>query len=408
MGKTGKWFRSLLTSKKSPSDSSSLQTAAPAKEKEKKKKKSKWALSKSNYNKLQNGEPSVSRYTEGMDANKHAIAVAAATAAVAEAALAAAQAAAEVVRLTSGGGSGRNVVRSCIGGDRRRVTAAIKIQSAFRAYLARRALRALKGLVKLQALVRGHIVRKQSAEMLRRMQSMARIQARASAHRSYLPDFSDSRRPGIVNPRNYYQRLTNTKHGGSMTNQYNSRLRTSNNSMNEEEASDWLDHWMEQQSTWDHHRHYDNETSDKILEVDTWKPLRHVSRRADRTFPTSQSFSEKLQKPIINPSVSSESSPRVLGSSSTTRPNGDHLRGAVTPTRSECSRSMFGDYYYRNYMANTESSRAKVRSQSVPKQRLGISSNVSRNLWELDSENGLRGNTSLHQGAPYGFSSTYG
>ncbi|KAL7146373.1 hypothetical protein ABFS83_06G036400 [Erythranthe nasuta] len=405
MGKTGKWFRSLLSSKKSPPDSSSSQAAAPAKEKNKK--KSKWALSKSNYNKLQNGEPSASRYTEGMDANKHAIAVAAATAAVAEAALAAAQAAAEVVRLTSGGGSGRNVVRSYIGGDRRRVTAAIKIQSAFRAYLARRALRALKGLVKLQALVRGHIVRKQSAEMLRRMQSMARIQARASAHRSYLPDFSASRRPGIVNPRNYHRRLNNTKHCGSMTNQHNSRSHTSNNSMNEEEASDWLDHWMEQQSTWDRHRQYDNDTSDKILEVDTWKPLRHVSRQADRASPTSQSFSEKLQKPIINPSASSESSPRVRGSSST-RPNGDHLRGAATPTRSECSRSLFGDYYYRNYMANTESSRAKVRSQSVPKQRLGISSNVSRNLWELDSENGIRGNASLHQGAPYGFSSTYG
>ncbi|CAN8254846.1 unnamed protein product [Cochlearia groenlandica] len=103
---------------------------------------------------------------------KHAMAVAIATAAAAEAAVAAAQAAAKVVRLA--GYNHRHTEED---------SAAVLIQSHYRGYLARRALRALKGLVRLQALVRGNHVRKQAHMTMKCMQALVRVQGRVRARR---------------------------------------------------------------------------------------------------------------------------------------------------------------------------------------------------------------------------------
>jgi hypothetical protein len=155
----------------------------------------------------------------------------------------------------------------------------------------------------------------------------------------------------------------------------------------------------------------DDEKNTKILEVDTGKSGRHVSRRRAgggnhhhhhspcsmmTSDQNSRSFATMLESPskdstTVQQSVPSPPSVGMVGEalsplhlpvdiaelcdspqffSAMSRP-GSSRRGAFTPTKSDCSRSLFGGFSdYPNYMANTESFRAKVRSQSAPKQRL--------------------------------------
>ncbi|CAN0890515.1 Protein IQ-DOMAIN 17 [Linum grandiflorum] len=103
----------------------------------------------------------------------YAITVATATAAAAEAAVLAAKAAAELVHIaattpSSSSSSSCSHVRHLPKPERNWAAvsaSAVLIQSVFRGYIARKALRALKGVVKLQAIIRGQSVRRQFASI---------------------------------------------------------------------------------------------------------------------------------------------------------------------------------------------------------------------------------------------------
>lgn len=176
---------------------------------EKKEKRRKWAFARLRIKRL----PSITAPPQAVEnrapseeaeekQSNHALTVAIASAAAAEAAVAAAHAAAEVVRLTATPRSTHTVTEdaekpfsdetltekenhSAHTKCEREIqeSAAVKIQTSFRGYLARKALRALKGIVTLQAIIRGRAVRRQAVTTLKRLQSIINIQSQVCANR---------------------------------------------------------------------------------------------------------------------------------------------------------------------------------------------------------------------------------
>ncbi|KAL5230980.1 hypothetical protein ABZP36_029756 [Zizania latifolia] len=292
--------------------------------------------------------------------SKHAIAVAAATAAAADAAVAAAQAAVAVVRLTS---KGRVAPVLAVAGDLRSLgAAAVRIQTAFRGFLAKKALRALKGLVKLQALVRGYLVRRQAAATLQSMQALIRAQAIVRAHRAGAASLPPLHLPPVWPRRSLQEQCvddTRSEHGAAA---YSRRLSAS----------------IESSS-------YGYDRSPKIVEVDTGRPKsRSSSRQAsspllDAGCVSGEEWCANSMSSPLPCHLPTGAPPRIVVPTSRQFPDYDlcalekarpataqstprYVHAAPTPTKSVCGNCP-------NYMSNTQSFEAKVRSQSAPKQR---------------------------------------
>ncbi|KAL2500961.1 IQ-domain 26 [Forsythia ovata] len=297
--------------------------------------------------------------------NKHAMAVAAATAAAADAAMAAAQVAATVVRFI-GQGRGRLFYGS------RETRAAVRIQTVFRGYLARKALRALRGLVKLQALVRGYLVRKQAAATLHCMQSLLRAQANVLAQKTRRFNKNDKGYPAQFDARKSVEQLVDTRNKHKM-------------SIHRRRLSESFE-------------------SSKIVEVDTGRP-RSRSRRTNTWMPDSgedllgQSMSSPLPgrfpaqfRGVTGVECQGFFTAQVI-SSTPWFANSCGYDAPITPARSFCMESYYRNTLnYQNYMANTHSFEAKLRSQSAPKQRSEAGPKRRQSLKEIkESRNSLDG-----------------
>ncbi|XP_042453406.1 protein IQ-DOMAIN 17-like isoform X2 [Zingiber officinale] len=343
---------------------------------------------------------------------RHAIALAVASAATAEAAVATAKAAAEVVRLTRPSSS--FVKEHC---------AAVVIQTAFRGYLARRALRALKGLVKLQALVRGHNVRKQANITLRCMQALVRVQARVRDQRMRLAqELSSSFSCDTSLCDSKYLHLAdrtsmNSREGSSFTEDWDDRPRTMEeiqamlrfqrdaafkreralsyafshqlrrsdrnlytsleDDFDGEAASAgeygpvrWMDRWMASRSSFDNRpssRRPSAEYRDpiKTLEIDTARPFSYAVSPSPRRQTPAWHPSPPLHRSPATPSPSKVRPLQVRSESPRAGREERSFSTAHTPRRHQHSVAV------PNYMVATESAKARVRSLSAPRQRPG-------------------------------------
>uniref|UniRef100_A0A804LZK8 DUF4005 domain-containing protein n=1 Tax=Zea mays TaxID=4577 RepID=A0A804LZK8_MAIZE len=219
---------------------------------------------------------------------------------------------------------------------------AVRIQATFRGYLARKALCALRGLVKLQALVRGQLVRRQANATLRRMQALVDAQSRLRAQRARMLDADHATPPAAYQRRSPHHPIP--------------MRRSSYEAMDRS-----------------------GEEHVKVVEMDAGDPARRG--RSSCSAAATESRERRLAEYYHHGGGGQCSPAPFLFAPDLSPQRGDsgHLEDvfAFDPAATARSSPYVAPYddaadaygVVPSYMANTESSRAKVRSQSAPRQR---------------------------------------
>ncbi|KAL0296420.1 UNVERIFIED_CONTAM: protein IQ-DOMAIN 14 [Sesamum radiatum] len=323
---------------------------------------------------------------------RHAIAVAAATAAAAEAAVATAKAAVEIIRLSAQPSSNATSFKQH--------SAARVIQTAFRGYLARRALVALKGIVKLQALIRGQNVRKQANMTMKCMQALLRVQARVRDQRARL-SHDGGRRSMFAETNNLWESkyLKDIRERKSRNKILDSDRIPYDGEENEvENRTNWLDRWMATKQ-WENSSRASTDyrrDSIKTVEVDSLRTSSYSAtngrksrcqspiHRQAAASPHHRSFhnAAAVQSPATPSLISKTRTAQVRPASPRCLKEEKSYSTANTPSlrstqRYNSSVSRYstsvnegpGNASIPNYMAATESAKARIRSQSAPRQR---------------------------------------
>lgn len=283
----------------------------------------------------------------------HDSVVSSATTEAAVAAITSAQAAATIVRMSAAAGRNPRHGRSAV-----QDAAAIMIQSVFRGHLARKALRALRGLVKLQALIRGHIVRKQATAALRCMHALVTVQERARAQRILQAEEAN------IRP----QKPTNRRSPSPQNRRFRQQAYEMDRSPEENIKIVEMDLGIKGNWSRNHPVRYSHRAGLRFGDLghppsnmdnhyDIWSAASGLTDLSPRT--SSGRYEDISYKAV-------QSSPEYI--SAITKM--DFIEEHMTMARKDDMYTTTNDYsFYPSYMANTESSKAKARSQSAPKQR---------------------------------------
>ncbi|RWW12934.1 hypothetical protein GW17_00023375 [Ensete ventricosum] len=242
--------------------------------------------------------------------------------------------------------------------------AAIQIQTAFRAYMARRDLRAMKGLVRLKSLVHGNSVKRQATTTLRSMQTLARVQSQIL-----------SRRMRLVEENQALQRQMLLKHERDLENlKWKSTSKSTNPMFLDPNNLQWGWSWLER---WTAAKPWETRgTTDKELSNG-----RASAKSATESDARAEANPDKLSPAARKPStVPPTRTPRLTGKTKSASPKPGSASSIIS-MQSERSRrrsletaaaasarddeSLAGSLAVRSYMVPTESARAKSRFQSL-------------------------------------------
>ncbi|CAA6669323.1 unnamed protein product [Spirodela intermedia] len=298
------------------------------------------------------------------------------------------------------------------------VIAAIKIQTAFRGYLARRALRALKGLVRLKSLLHSNAVKRQSAATLRCMQTLSKVQSQIRTTRIRMTEENQALQRQLQLKRE--KELEALRMGEDWDDSLQSKEQLEASLLNKHEAAirreralayafsrqwknssrsvntlftdpsnphwgwSWLERWMAAKS-WETRSTAGKSSTTTTPPLKVLLPHSHIN--LDKPSPTT---AQRLNKPLSrqSPSTPLSKASSFAGKIKPPSPGGAHgpaeddarsqvsihseraRRHSIAGSSVRDDESLGGSPAIPSYMAATQSARAKLQSQSPLTERL--------------------------------------